>query len=310
MDRLSNLTQADIKNGALTRMLAGAGIPDVSEYVKQFHTKTEHVLLQELESQDSYSVNSEERVITPIDVQSWIMSFRPCLNDSVQITSNEPQAKQPPLPSDVQSWITGLRLRLDDPIESSVPKSKPEPYRPTDLNSWMQHMAPVHLHSDTPPSATAPIVPEHSSSAVTGDLTSWLTDWSKSLAELPPPASLDSWLQGLVPNNMHEPLNSSTTPKGRLNSYLNAAQKVLSEHGYQVDNNAKPAGLPPAKAGMFGNVKQMYFLVSLVSSPVLALSISLSLVGEHSGRRWTRTTIERSRWSTCRSCCKRWVWVL
>ena len=277
MEKLANLTQADINNGALTRMLASAGIPDVHQFVTQFNQETADLIVEEFEHPNP---------------NSW---------------SEEDQAA---VPTDVQSWITGLRLRLDDPIEPSVPKPKPEPYRPTDLNSWMQHMAPVHLHSDTPPSATAPIVPEHSSSAVTGDLTSWLTDWSKSLAELPPPASLDSWLQGLVPANMHEPLNSSTTPKGRLNSYLNAAQKVLSEHGYQVDTNAKPAGLPPAKAGMFGNVKQMYFLVSLVSSPVLALSISLSLVGEHSGRRWTRTTIERSRWSTCRSCCKRWVWVL
>ena len=55
-------------------------------------------------------------------------------------------------------------------------------------------------------------------------------------------------------------------PKGRLNSYLNAAQEVLSQHGYNVSNEITPPTSVQAKTGMFGNVKQMYFLVSFIFS--------------------------------------------
>ena len=39
MEKLANITETDIKNGVLNRMLADAGIPNVQEYVNNFHHK-------------------------------------------------------------------------------------------------------------------------------------------------------------------------------------------------------------------------------------------------------------------------------
>jgi hypothetical protein len=135
----------------------------------------------------------------------------------------------------------------------------------------MQGIAPVNLHSSTDINTTQTTTTittndDDDGRPVTGNLGSWLNDWSKSLAEQPPPTSLDNWLQGLVSNNINEPIGKAASSKGRLNSYLNAAQDVLSKHGYDVSPKTTPtASTTKASAGMFGNVKQMYFLVSFTS---------------------------------------------
>ncbi|CAF3887588.1 unnamed protein product, partial [Rotaria sordida] len=49
MEKLANLTQNDINNGVLNRMLVNVGIPDVQEYVKNFHQETEELLVKEFE---------------------------------------------------------------------------------------------------------------------------------------------------------------------------------------------------------------------------------------------------------------------
>ena len=60
---------------------------------------------------------------------------------------------------------------------------------------------------------------------------------------------------------MHESLGKANYSKHRLNSYLNAAQKVLSRHGYQVSNSTTSSTNVQAKVEKFANTKQMYFLV-------------------------------------------------
>ncbi|CAF0876244.1 unnamed protein product [Rotaria sordida] len=258
MEKLANLTQNDINNGVLNRMLVNVGIPDVQEYVKNFHQETEELLIKEFEHSDRNNTHKDEQIVPPTDIHSWITSLRPRLDDSIQ--PSLPQEQQQ-LPVDVQGWINGLRPRLDDPIQSPLPKQQePQKQQPTDLQSWMQGMIPSDIHLSTENTTSETTATSNDNSAVTGNLGTWLTDWSKNLSEQPPPKSLDDWLQGLIPNNMHEPIEKANNSKVRLNSYLNAAQKVLSEHGYNVSNEIKPSNNIPTKVGMFGNVKQMYFL--------------------------------------------------
>jgi hypothetical protein len=136
-----------------------------------------------------------------------------------------------------------------------------------------------------------------SSATVSGDLGSWLNDWSRSFALQPPPTSLDTWLKGLIPQDIHEPLGKAASPKARLNSYLNAAQDVLSKHGYDVDSGKLPTtAQTPVKAGTFGNVKHMYFLVSItLSSLSLFLTLFLLFAVENVGQE------QRSK-DHCRRC--------
>jgi hypothetical protein len=293
MEILANINQRDINNGVLIRMLASAGIPDVQEYVKNFHQETEELIIEEFEHSDPNKVDNDEQIVPPADiqnwitgfrphsddsiqpplpeeqkkqlpqdVQSWIMNLRPVIDDSVHISSNkqQPKKQQPQqLPSDVQGWIAGLRLPLDDPVQPLPAKQQP----PTDLKSWMQHMAPKDSHpsTDTTTSETTTTSDHHTT--LSGNLGTWLNDWSKSLAEQPPPASLDNWLQRLIPKDINEPISKANTPKGRLNSYLNAAQEGLSQHGYNVSNTVTPPTNLETKTKRFGNVRQMYFLVSI-----------------------------------------------
>ena len=143
-----------------------------------------------------------------------------------------------------------------------LPEQQPQQQPPTDLKGWMQRMAPIDSHPSTDTTTSETTTTSDNDPAVTGNLGTWLTDWSKNLAEQPPPASLDHWLQGMIPKDMHEPIGKANSPKGRLNTYLNAAQDVLSKHGYDVSNEVAPPTNVKTKTGMFGNVKQMYFLVS------------------------------------------------
>jgi hypothetical protein len=231
MEKLANITQTDINNGVLNRMLLNAGISDVQEYVKQFHQETEELIVEEFEHPDLNQADNYEQIAPP---------------------------------ADVQSWITGLRLRLDDPIQPPPPEPQQQqpPPPPANVTSWMQRMAPTDLIASTDTTTTETIIISNDDTAVTGNLGTWLNDWSKSLAEQPPPTSLDNWLQSLVSQNMNEPIGKAANPKGRLNTYLNAAQDVLSQHGYNVSNEVTPPSSVEMKTGMFGNVKQMYFLVS------------------------------------------------
>ncbi|CAF3332506.1 unnamed protein product [Rotaria socialis] len=229
MEALGHLTQADINNGVLNRMLATAGIPDVQEHVKDFHQKVEGIIVEEFESADP-------------DQEEY----------------NEPIAS----PSEIQNWAKHLQLHLDDPVKPSLPKSEePEKQQRTDLHSWMQRMAPSDQQApvDSTPSQTINSS-SSDSPAVTGNIGAWLHNWSTNLTEQPPPKSLDDWLKGLVPENMSESIGKEASSKGRVNTYLNAAEKVLSGYGYDVSNPTKPTNNVPAKTGMLGNVKQMYFL--------------------------------------------------
>jgi hypothetical protein len=269
METLTNLTEKDIKNGALIRMLANAGIPDVREYVKQFHQETEDLIREEFEHPNPNKTDNDEQIVPPADIQRWIANFRPCFDDSSQqLLPEDEEQQQQPLPADIQSWITGLRPRLDDSIQASSREQQQQQEKkpPTDLTSWMQHIASMDLISSTNDNTSKTTVTTNDVTAVSGDLGTWLNDWSKSLAEQPPPTSLDNWLQGLIPKNMHEPIGKATNPKTRLNSYLNAAQEVLSQHGYQVSNEVTPPIGVKTKTGMLGNINHMYFLVSCRSS--------------------------------------------
>jgi hypothetical protein len=243
MEKLANITQTDINNGVLNRMLLDAGISDVQDYVEKFHQQTEDLIIDEFEHPDSNKTQNDEQIAPP---------------------------------AAVQSWITGLRLRLNDPIKPPVPELQQQqqhqqPPPPANLTSWMQRMVPTDLNSSTDITTSETTTTSNDDTAVTGNLGTWLNDWSKSLAEQPPPTSLDNWLQSLIPTNMNEPISKATNPKGRLNTYLNAAQEVLSRHGYKVSNEVTPPTSIETKTGMFGNVKQMYFLVSchLLSSKLI-----------------------------------------
>jgi hypothetical protein len=301
MEKLANLTQTDINNGALIRILANAGIPDVQEYVRNFHQATEDLILEDFEHSHPHTVDNDEQIVPPADIQRWIAGLRPRLDNSSQQllpkkqeqqqltqnvqslimnlgpdrnhTAHTDSIEQHPLPGDIQSWITGLQPRLDKPIQPSPREQQQEKQPPTDLTSWMQGIAPVNLHSSTDIITTQTIttVDDDDGTPVIGNLGTWLNDWSKSLAQQPPPTSLDNWLQSLVSNNINEPIGKAASSKGRLNSYLNAAQQVLSQHGYDVSNKVTPPTSVETKTGMFGNVKQMYFLVS---STLLSLSLS------------------------------------
>ncbi|CAF1043229.1 unnamed protein product [Adineta steineri] len=231
MENLATINQTDINNGVLNRMLAKAGIPDVQEYINQFHNETENLIVEEFEHPDLNKVDNNEQIASP---------------------------------TDVQNWITGLRLRLDDPIQTPLPQQQQsqEIPPPKDIKTWMHRMGPSNVHSSTETTidTTEITTINNDINPANGDLGTWLNQWSKSLTEQPPPTSLDNWLKGLVPDNMHEPLSKANSSKGRLNSYLNAAEQVLSKHGYDVSNEVKPSTNVKVKSGMFGNVKQMYFL--------------------------------------------------
>jgi hypothetical protein len=338
MEKLANLTQTDINNGVLIRMLANAGIPDVQEYVKTFHQETEDLIVEEFEHSDRNKADNDEQIVPPADIQSWIAGLRlrlddpikapapeqlqqqqlpqdihglvknlrpiinntghinsaeqqpkqqqqqlptdvqgwitglgPRLDDPIQPSLGEQQQQQQQLPTDVQGWITGLRPRLDDPIQPSSGEQQQQKQLPTDLTTWMHRITPINLPSSTDAAKTETTTTSNDDTAVTGNLGTWLNDWSKSLAEQPPPTSLDNWLQSLIPTNMNEPIGKATNPKSRLNTYLNAAQEVFSQHGYNVSNEVTPPTSIETKTGMFGNVKQMYFLVSchLLSSKLI-----------------------------------------
>jgi hypothetical protein len=266
MEKLATLTQTDINNGVLNRMLANAGIPNVQEYIKNFHQETEELIIEEFEHPDPNKAEYDEQIVPPADIHSWITGLGPRLNDPIQPPSTEAhqkqQQQQQQLPQGVPSWITGLRPRFDDPIQPPLPEQQQQP---TDLKSWMLRMAPDNLQAPTDNTITSQSTNSSTDNpAITGNLGTWLNDWSKNITELPPPASLDNWLQGLIPKNMNEPIGKANSPKGRLNTYLNAAQEVLSKHGYDVSNEIVPSKDVKTKTGMFGNVKQMYFLVSFI----------------------------------------------
>ncbi|CAF0733891.1 unnamed protein product [Adineta ricciae] len=262
MENLAKLTQDDINNGALNRMLINAGIPDVQQYVKDFHHETEELIVEEFQHPDSNKVDDNEPIISPSDLQHWIKGFQVRLDDPVPPTTSGPQQQPKPSgPSDLRSWMQ--HMTPNGVHASTLPESQQQQQSnvPTDLRSWMQRMAPggIHPPNETSINTAAPsIAATGDSSAVTGNLNTWLNDWSKQLTEQPPPTSLDNWLQRLVPNDLHEPLAKSNTSKNRLNMYLDAAQQVLSKHGYDVSTEVKPVVQP--KIGKFGNVKQMYFL--------------------------------------------------
>ncbi len=265
MDKLANLTQTDINNGVLMRMLVDAGIRDVQGYVKHFHQETEELIIEEFEHPDPNKVDNDEQIVPPADIQKWITGLRPRFDDPIQPPLAEVQQKQQqqePVPQNVSSWITGLRPRFDDSTQPPLSEQQPK-QPPTDLKSWMQRMAPDDTH---PSIDTTTTITSSDNPAITGNLSTWLNNWSKNLTEQPPPASLDKWLQSLIPKDMHEPINKANSSKVRLNSYLNAAQEVLSQHGYNVSNEIAPPTNVQVKTGMFGNVKQMYFLVSFISS--------------------------------------------
>jgi len=231
MEKLANITQTDINNGVLNRMLLNAGIPNVQDYVEKFHQKTEKLIVEELEHSDPNKIGNDEQIAPP---------------------------------ADIQSWITGLRLRLDDPIKPPTleqQQKQQQKQSPTDLKSWMQSVTPINLNSSTDTTTIETTTTSNNDTAVSGNLGTWLNDWSRSLAEQPPPTSLDNWLQNLIPKDMNEPIGKAANPKGRLNTYLNAAQEVLSQHGYNVSNEVRPSTNVEIKTGTFGSVKQMYFLV-------------------------------------------------
>jgi len=274
METLANLTQADINNGVLVRILASAGIPDVPEYVKQFHEATEDIIIDELEHSDPNKVESDEQIVPPTDLPSWITAFRPRVDKVNQqpIPKSEQRQQQQPeqkkMPTDMKSWITDLGPRLDDPdspppVPQQQQQEKPRQL-PTDLNSWMHHITPTTLTTSSEETVTPSSTADNNSNIdiPAGDLGTWLNNWTKSLTEQPPPTSLDTWLQSLISENITEPIGKANSSKGRLNTYLNAAQQVLSKHGYDVSNEVIPPTNVHENTGMFGNVKQMYFLVS------------------------------------------------
>jgi len=294
MEKLANLTQTDINNGVLICMLANAGIPDVQEYVKTFHQKTEELIIEEFEHPNQNKIDNEEQIVPPTSIQNWITSLqphfddptksslpeegqqqlpqdvqslitnlRPVINNNDHINSTEQQLKQQQhkLPAGVQDWITGLRPCLDDPAQASSCEQQQQKQSPTDFTSWIQRITPVDLVSSTDIIRTETSITSNNVIPVTGNLGTWLNDWSRSLADQPPPTSLDSWLQCLVPKDMNEPIGKAANPKGRLNTYLNVAQEVLSQHGYNVSNEVRPSTNVEIKTGTFGSVKQMYFLV-------------------------------------------------
>lgn len=236
MEKLANITQEDINNGVLNRMLYNAGISDVQQYVQHFQKNVQDKIVEELENADPKSADSDEEIASA---------------------------------ASVQSWINGLRLRLDDPIKppvtETVSTTSEQSTGPTDLHSWAKHTVPTGLTSSNSEMTTTTITvtkTDSDTSIPTGDLGSWLNNWSKSLAEQPPPTSLDTWLKSLISENIDIPIGKANSPKGRLNTYLNAAQQVLSQHGYDVSNEIEPPTSIKTDTGMFGNVKQMYFLVS------------------------------------------------
>ena len=124
MEKLVNLTQTDINNGALNRLLINVGIPDVQEYIKTFHQETEELIIEELEHPKRNKTDNDEQIVPPTDVQSWVTSLRLRLDDPNQPPLSEKQQQQ--LPQDVQSLISGLRpvINNTDQIHSTEQSSK------------------------------------------------------------------------------------------------------------------------------------------------------------------------------------------
>lgn len=230
MESLQNITAQDIQNGALERMLNQAGIVNVQQYVKQFHHETEEIIIEDLQQHENSGQDTDANEVIPAaDVSSWLARSRPLLEHSMETMTIEQKPQ---------------------PIE--------EKKGPTDLSGFMQKLGP-----NPNPSFTTNADESDTHVRVTGDLNTWLTDWSKNLTRQTP-TSLDTWLQSLTPSSFDESLGQKTDAKTRVNAYLNAAQKVLSKHGYKVSNTNQPTKVEPKKTGLLNNVKDMYFLVNLI----------------------------------------------
>lgn len=222
MESIANLTQTDINNGVLTRMLANAGINDIQTYVNQFNHEVEELIVEELEYPNRNRDFNDQQSKPQIGIQDLMAGLGSASNESVQVST----------------------------------VSKPQKKQPANLNSFIQGIVPIDnatLATDTT---------SNENEATTYDLGSALFDWSKGIGQEPPPQSLDDWLTSLVPANLHEPSGQANDPKGRLQAYLNATEKVLSRHGYNVSTPPTPStNNAAAKVGILGNVKQMYFIV-------------------------------------------------
>lgn len=229
MEKLATLTQTDINAGVLTRMLSRAGIPDVQDYVRQFNNQVEELVIEELANSDPNETEFNEHIAPPEDIEACVAS---------------------------------LRIRLDDPVKKSTSKPQEPPKKqPADLKSWMHGM--VSNDNQTPTGdSSSPTTTDSDGPTVTGNMGTWLTNWSKSLGEQPPPKSLDDWLHGLVTSNLHEPIGKANSSQGRFQAYLNSAEKVLSQHGYDVSTTTPSSNNVEAKIGTISNVKKLYFLVS------------------------------------------------
>jgi len=276
METLATLTPTDIQNGVLQHILANAGISDVQQYVNDFHRETENLILEDFENSTSDEDITDEQIVPPADIRDWLNRLHPHLDDPAQPAAPELREILPPpssvsivpekpsAPKDLSGWLGGFRPPLDENAAAavpSVPEVAPSPPPPTNLSSWMQRLAPDRLSGTFDTNSSSPIEVPATTPVVSGDLGSWLHNWSVNIAQQPPPTSLDTWLQSLVSTNLNEPMGKATSAKGRLNSYLNAAQEVLSQHGYKVSGNEiKSPSIPEEKTGLFGNVKQMYFV--------------------------------------------------
>lgn len=166
-----------------------------------------------------------------VDVSKYIEEFRQKTEEIVVEQAEELETKN----------------RVNDLPTSDTEKSK-------DLSTWLRIITSndyVEQKNDTKTDLLQ---------SSTGNLSTWLYDWSRNLGRTDP-TSLDSWLQSLIPTNLHETNSDKSFKKTKLDEYLNDARKILSEHGYNISPPSKETVTMTDKIGFFDNVKHLYFLV-------------------------------------------------
>ncbi|CAF1000429.1 unnamed protein product [Adineta steineri] len=258
MENLATITQADINNGALIRMINKAGIPDIQEYIKHFHQETEELIIEEFEHPNADKLDNDEQIVPPADIQSWITGFRPNVDDPIKpvLFEQEQQPKpQPPLPKDIQGWLTGLGPRLDDhnklPSSEQEQQPKPQPPLPKDIQGWITGLGPRLDDHNKPPSSEQEQQPKPQP-PLPKDIQGWITrlqprpddpiqpplPQQQQSQEIPLPKDLQSWLHRMGPSNVHSSTETTidTTEITTINNDINPANGDL---GSTVQNAQK-----------------------------------------------------------------------
>ena len=152
MENLANVSQTDIKNGALTCILATESIPDVQEYVQHFNQEIEELVVEEFKHSNRTGVDNNEQIITATDIHKWIADLHPDLDVSIQASLAEEQLSQ-----DIHDQSADLQSIFNDLIHLNISEKQQQQQR--HLSTGIQTLM-KGLGVDVDDSVQSPLVEE------------------------------------------------------------------------------------------------------------------------------------------------------